>query len=69
MQAIKYNEDKKPFVDLGNGFKIRFEDEQVTDEIYLEKAKNELREEPVLQREAIDELKELVKSKFRKNFD
>ncbi|KAG5668865.1 hypothetical protein PVAND_016785 [Polypedilum vanderplanki] len=60
MQQIKYDEKKQPYIDLGKGYKIRLEDEEVTDEKVLEKARIELREESEIQKEAISELKELI---------
>jgi hypothetical protein len=65
MQQIKFNENQQPYIDLGNGFKIRLEDEEVTDAKTLEKAAVELREDPKRKREAIDELKELIKGERR----
>jgi hypothetical protein len=61
--SIKYGEDKLPYVDLGDGYKIRLEYEEIRDEKYLEKARIELRETPEVKEEALKKLKELLKGK------
>jgi prefoldin subunit 5 len=61
--SIEFGEDKIPFIDLGEGFKIRLEYEDLTDEKYLERAKNELRESPETVENAIAELRKLIKGK------
>lgn len=60
--SIEIGEDKIPYIDLGKNYKIRLEYEDVLDEKYLKKAKEELRETPELKEQAIEELRELVKS-------
>ena len=62
--SIKFGEDKLPFVDLGHGYKIRLEYEQIRDEKYLEKARIELRETDEVKEAALKELKELLKGEF-----
>lgn len=59
--SIEIGEDKIPFIDLGNGYKIRLEYEEIQDEKYFEKAKNELRESPELVKESMEKLRELIK--------
>lgn len=61
--SIKTGEDKIPFIDLGDGFVIRLEYEDLTDEKYIEKAKTELRETPENVEAAISELRNLIKGK------
>ncbi|KAL7010842.1 hypothetical protein ACKWTF_013973 [Chironomus riparius] len=66
MSLLKFDSNNKPYADLGNGFKIRLEEEPVVDEKYLQKAKIELREDPEVVNEALFELRELIKAE--KNF-
>lgn len=61
--SIVIADDKIPFIDLGEGYKIRLEYEDLTDEKYIEKAKNELRETPEVVKNAVEELRELINSK------
>lgn len=51
--------------DLGKGYQIRLEYEDITDEKYLEKARNELRESPENIENGIKIFKELVKGEQR----
>lgn len=62
--SIQFGDDKLPFVDLGDGYKIRLEYEEIRDEKYLEKARIELRETPEVKAEAIKELKELLRGEL-----
>lgn len=62
--SVAYGDDKVPYIDLGKNYKIRLEYEQISDEYYLKKAKEELRETPELKQKALAELKELVKSQY-----
>jgi prefoldin subunit 5 len=62
--SIEFGEDKLPFIDLGKGYKIRLEYEDLTDEKYIERAKNELRESPENIENAIAELRKLIKGEF-----
>lgn len=62
--SIQTGDDKIPFIDLGDGFIIRLEYEDLSDEKYIEKAKNELRESPEVVQAAISELRILIKGKF-----
>jgi prefoldin subunit 5 len=59
--SIEYGEDEIPFVDLGKGYKIRLEYEDLTDEKYLAKARDELRETPEIVENALAELRKLIK--------
>ncbi|XP_070501698.1 alpha-tocopherol transfer protein-like [Chironomus tepperi] len=64
--SIVYGDDKIPYIDLGKDYKIRLEYEDVVDEKYLAKAKEELRETPENKAKGLKELKELIRSE--KNF-
>lgn len=66
--SIEFGEDKIPFIDLGKGYKIRLEYEDLTDEKYLERAKNELRESPENVENGIAELRKLIKGKYERQF-
>jgi len=59
--SIEYGDDKIPFINLGNGYNIRLEYEELSDEKFVEKAKIELRESEELVAEAIAQFRELVK--------
>lgn len=59
--SIKYGDDKLPYIDIGQGYKIRLEYEECSDEKDLEKARVELRETPEVKQQAIKELKELLR--------
>lgn len=59
--SITIGEDKIPFIDLGSGYIIRLEYEDLKDEKYIEKARNELRETPEVVEEALKELRQLIK--------
>lgn len=59
--SIQFGDDKIPFIDLGDGYKIRLEYEDLTDEVYIEKARNELRETPETVKKGIEELRALIK--------
>ncbi|CAO1314590.1 unnamed protein product [Diamesa serratosioi] len=65
--SIQYGVDEVPFIDLGLGYKIRLENEEVTDEVFVEKAREELRETPELKVESVKELRLLLQSE--PNFD
>lgn len=62
--SIQFGEDKIPFIDLGDGYKIRLEYEDLTDEKYIEKARNELRESPEAIKTGIEELRALIKGEL-----
>lgn len=62
--SIQFGEDKIPFIDLGDGYKIRLEYEDLTDEKYIEKAKNELRESPEAIKNGIEALRALIKGEL-----
>jgi len=58
--SIVVGEDKIPYIDLGNQYRIRLEYEDLKDEFYIEKARNELRETPEVVKEAVEELRQLI---------
>lgn len=60
--SVVYGDDKIPYIDLGSDYKIRLEYEDIVDEKYLTKAKEELRETPENKAQGIKELRELVQS-------
>jgi len=60
--SIVYGVDNIPYIDLGKDYKIRLEYENIVDEVYLAKAKEELRETPENKAQGLKDLKELVKS-------
>lgn len=61
--SIKYDENKVPYIDLGDGYQVRLETEEVTDDLHKDKAKTELRESPETIKQGIMELKELLAGK------
>lgn len=61
--SIEFGEDKIPFIDLGQGYRIRLEYEDLTDDKFLDKAKNELRESPEIVENSLIELRKLIKGK------
>lgn len=60
---IEYNEDKSPYVMWGE-HKIQLEKEPFTENIFKEKAENELRETPDNVEKGLKELRELLKGTF-----
>lgn len=60
--SIEYENEKIPFISLGEGYKIRLEFEEIVDKKFLEKAKNELRETDEIKKEALRELREMIES-------
>lgn len=62
--SIKYDENELPYIDLGCNYKIRLEYEEIQEEKYIEKAKNELRETKEIKQSALVEMKKLLKGKF-----
>jgi hypothetical protein len=64
-QTIVTGEDQIPYIDLGEGYKIRLEYEDLTDEKYLEKARIELRETPEIVENSLAELRKLIKGEKR----
>jgi hypothetical protein len=61
--SIQFADNQIPFIDLGDGYTIRLEYDELTDEKYIEKAKLELRETPENVQLAIEELRALIKGK------
>ncbi|CAO1371767.1 unnamed protein product [Diamesa hyperborea] len=64
--SIKVGDDQVPYIDVGDNYKIRLEYEEVTDELYIEKARTELRETPENIATSLKELRELLQGE--KNF-
>lgn len=60
--SIEYLSEKIPCVNLGQGYVIRLEFEEATDEKSLAKAVNELRETDDLKKEALRELRAMIES-------
>lgn len=60
--SIVYGDDKIPYIDLGNDYKIRLEYENIEDEKSIKKAKDELRETPENKAKGLEELRALVKN-------
>jgi hypothetical protein len=65
---IKYTDNQVPYIDLGNGYEIRLEYEDVENEDYLERGRNELRETPQLREKSLFEFRELLMSKHNYYF-
>lgn len=57
--TMKYDEEKMPFIDLGNGSIVRLESEEISDKC-RETARIELRETEEIKNAAIEELKHLL---------
>jgi predicted nucleic acid-binding protein len=62
--SILRDEKDIPFIDLGEGYKIRLEFEDITEDKYIEKAKLELRETPDVVATAVETLLALIKGEF-----
>lgn len=60
--SIQYGDDEVPFIDLGSGCTIRLENEEVTNDVFVDKARTELRETPELKEESLKELRLLLQS-------
>ncbi|KFB38990.1 AGAP009376-PA-like protein [Anopheles sinensis] len=63
MAALKFDENKVPYLDLGNGYRIALEGEEYTDAISKEKAARELRETPDVVEKSLQELRSLLQGK------
>lgn len=61
MQIKKYDECKRPYIEICEGFEMKIEYE-ITD-ICKEKAKNELRETPENVQKGLEELREMLMGK------
>lgn len=61
--SIKYDENKVPYIDLGGGYQVRLETEEIDDDLYKEKAASELRESPENMKQGMMELRELLSGK------
>lgn len=57
MEVDKYG----PFVKMGSGHELRFEDDTNFEESYKERALNDLRETPERRAEALEELRRLIR--------
>jgi hypothetical protein len=62
--SIKYGDDKIPYIDLGDDYKICLEYEELS-EAEAEKANTELRETAELKASALAEFKEMIKGNVR----
>jgi hypothetical protein len=62
--SIEYTDKNVPFVNLGDGYEIRLEYENISDEKDFKKAREELRETPENVENGLKELRELIKSKL-----
>ncbi|XP_070501699.1 retinaldehyde-binding protein 1-like [Chironomus tepperi] len=60
--SIKFDNDKRPYIDLGQNYKINLNYDGIVDEKYLAKSREELRETPEIREQALKELRELIKS-------
>lgn len=63
--SIEYENEKVPFINLGQGYKIRLEFEEIVNEEYLKKAREELRETEDLKQQSMKELREMIESKWK----
>lgn len=57
MATLKFDEDKRPYIDLGMDYCVRLENDEYTDAKSKEKAAQELRETPEVVAEAYEELR------------
>lgn len=62
--SIEISEDNIAYIDQGNGYHIRLEIAEVTDEFYKDKARLELNETPENTEIALKTLKELLLGLF-----
>lgn len=60
--SIEYLNEKIPCVNLGQGYVIRLEFEEIKDEKSLAKAANELRETDELKKQALREFRAMIES-------
>jgi hypothetical protein len=60
--SIEYLSEKVPCVNLGDGYVIRLEFEEIKDEKSLAKAANELRETEELKKQALREFRAMIES-------
>lgn len=67
--SIQLGDEGIPFIDLGDGYKIRLEYEDLQEEKYIEKARTELRETPEVVKAAVEELRELIKGRHFTGFE
>lgn len=61
--SIKVGDDQVPYIDIGDNYKIRLEYEELSDAVFIEKARTELRETPENVAIALKELRELLQGK------
>lgn len=64
--SIEYENEKVPFINLGQGYKIRLEFEEIDNEEYLKKAREELRETEDLKQQALREFREMIESECKR---
>ncbi|XP_053692562.1 retinaldehyde-binding protein 1-like [Sabethes cyaneus] len=60
--ALKFDESKVPFIDLGNDLRISLDFTEYSDEQSLDKGRKELRESPEIVDNALKDLRQLLKS-------
>lgn len=65
--SIQMSEDNVAYIDQGNGYHIRLEIGDVTDEFYIEKARKELNETPENTEIALKVLRDLLSGLFNNN--
>lgn len=65
--SIQISEDNIAYIDQGDGYHIRLELAEVTDEFYIEKARIELNETPENTEVALKVLRELLLGLFNQH--
>lgn len=58
--SINYGNDKQPYIDLGQNYKISLNYGDILDEKHLSVSKEDLRETPEIREQALKELRELI---------
>lgn len=67
MQVKKIDENGRPFIYISEGFSMRLEHDELTEE-YKEKARRELREVPEIVEKGLKELRELLAGECPRRF-
>ncbi|KAL7052221.1 hypothetical protein ACKWTF_004823 [Chironomus riparius] len=60
--SIAYSDNKLPYINLGQNYKISFDYGNIVDQKHLNKAQKDLRETPEIREQALKEMRELIKS-------